>query len=193
MEHNTGNTLGNARKVERIEVDYWNGAQGSASAPMHRRGTAVVFKGNPGNFKGRSVPSEKPMAADNGKYPHGFLAEAVADSDRRKARPGRKTVPLVLPVTFKGIEFVTCTRQTETAVWPGDIIYLTYKTDGDSMLFARSPHSSDRLLSDANYTRYVGIAQVGAPAGVTTLQVKVDSLSISRQFSARPQALARIL
>ncbi|MGB0547732.1 MAG: hypothetical protein ACPGR8_01245 [Limisphaerales bacterium] len=168
MEWTQSDTLGNQRRVERVPVNEFDGDKGSASAPMVRRGTVIgIATPKTGGEKHPDAVSKTQSHSDTGVI--GILAEAVADSDRRKPRPGRPTMPFVMPITFEGIEIVTSKNQLQEDVWAGDAV-----------LYDSANERLTVVKSDSTY--FVGVASVFAPRGSDQVQVRVDAFARCHTF-----------
>ena len=165
MEFNAGDTLGNQRRVQQTKVDQFEGEYGMANAPMLRRGSLMTFDYNPNRQEVAASRVEQGPGSDV----FGVLAEAVADTNRRKPRPGRKPEPFVMPITFEGVDIITATERSVSDFYPGDPVYIIQLPGQKTML-----HSSE--VFDDQPGIFVGIAHVGSSAGTDTLQVRVDTL-----------------
>lgn len=171
MEWTQADTLGNQRRVERIPVDQFDGETGSASAKMIRRGSAI-------GFEATNAVSKLGGQTDNMVV--GLLAEAVADSDRRKPRPGRPTTKFVMPITFEGVEIVSSPERIEDDIWAGDAVLF----DSILNMLTTKPSAS---------TYFVGVANVFAPRGSDLVQVRVDAFARCHDFDPSDTKLEKTM
>lgn len=169
MDFDAGDTLGNQRRVQQAKVDQFEGEYGMANAPMLRRGTLMTFDYNQNRQEvAASRVDQGPRATV-----FGVLAEAVADTNRRKPRPGRKPEPFVMPMTFEGVDIITATERSVGEFYPGDMVYL--------IAWQQQPNAYKTMLHpsrtyNGNDGIFVGTAHVGSSAGTDSLQVRVDTL-----------------
>ena len=179
MEWTQSDTLGNQRRVERTSVNEFDKSTGSASAPMIRRGTPIGIGAV--KTQGKQHPdavSDMESHPDTGVV--GILAEAVADSDRRKPRPGRPTMPFVMPITYEGLDIVTSPEQLQEDVWAGDAVL--YDSRAKRLTTVRS-----------NYTYFIGVASVFAPKGSDEVQVRVDAFARCHTFDPSDIGMASLI
>lgn len=172
--------LGNQTTVSRIAVDTFNkeaayDGYGNANAPMQARGSLVEFKGSSSARPGRvNAVCGKKRAVHSMNAAYGVLSEAIADSMRRRARPGRTPTDMVLPITFDGIDIATAEERHICEFIPGDPVFYDFTRH---RLFTSSPTYSPSN-AELRHCTFLGTAAHNTPANTFSVPLRVDSLSV---------------
>lgn len=201
MNIDAGDNLGNQRSVERVPVtNFYTGIVNETDSVtgdggtnhMVERGTLIAFwtteAGKPTSKQHacemRGKAYDWLMKPGGGGHGHGFnphtaaygiLAESVSDSLRRRIRPGRKPIPIVLPITFSGVDVVQAFpgnhHTADTFLMPADALYYNMETCGFKT-------RKDKITFKLTKTDvYVGVVHVGTDRAENLVQCRVDLLS----------------
>lgn len=119
----------------------------------------------------------------------GVVAEAVADTQRRRARPGSDATCFYLPMTFEGVDVVTAPPPhgdpqapvyDAVAFFPGDAVYIQHRDSIAGMGVGNlKGYALVRAgVPDTTGQKYIGVAHVASPGGSGgSVQCRVDTLN----------------